>query len=626
MKVNQYQEFLKSLKIALTNSSVYFSGHPVFSQAIENFKNKSKFFFDSQENLIIQVKPNSLVVNGKVLEKENICRELAFSLHRKKIKSVTIKGSATAKELSDFFTVLAANSDAIKAKGGISRALKEKVPLNIEISELDYSQLLNGSGSQVKDIWAYLFSLGGSTQANYQAFAKKFKKAADIQGVEEILNDSRLCAKLMELFQELKVKNEKDFKEVLEKLGISILKSKNISAAGSKDKLRELFSQFGPKDLAGLLLNFFESEAQLSKEGFNLFTLLFDSETHQKSAEILQEKIKQGSLKSRVDKIKNILAPLGQAGVVPVYRRYLAGGGPGEDAGKFKFDQNHLEINYRLCLLDLFFYETNSDRLKLILEIIFSKITSEFNEKGSYFKKFIQVYCKKSQTFEPRQLSCLSQKIWPEIEKNIFNPAGCEFAAGLKEVLDKSTLSPDYYLNKIEGGEFNFFTIELFFKFFPGEIQRLKEKITAKKNQFSFLRKILNYMVKIKHQETFEILKEIYTQSPVFMKIEILDTIRGSLNCNLEFILPVIKSGNFYLRQKAVEVASVSGFGRQAAEALFSLPAWNFNSRVILENLEMLKSISLPEAEFFLKKLSRKKFFWNRKLRKKALEILEKYG
>ncbi|MCF7891686.1 MAG: hypothetical protein K9L96_01750, partial [Candidatus Omnitrophica bacterium] len=91
MDDNLYRDFVKSFNVALTNCSVYFPTHPVFSRSISQFKEMVESLDKERPFLSIEVKPDSLTVNRKKLEDKAIYRNLAVALHRKKIKIIKIK-------------------------------------------------------------------------------------------------------------------------------------------------------------------------------------------------------------------------------------------------------------------------------------------------------------------------------------------------------------------------------------------------------------------------------------------------------------------------------------------------------------------------------------------------------
>jgi len=47
------------------------------------------------------------------------------------------------------------------------------------------------------------------------------------------------------------------------------------------------------------------------------------------------------------------------------------------------------------------------------------------------------------------------------------------------------------------------------------------------------------------------------------------------------------------------------------------------NNQLILENIMIIQELKITQAGEYLISLSKRRFFWNRQLRKKALEALE---
>ncbi len=63
-----------------------------------------------------------------------------------------------------------------------------------------------------------------------------------------------------------------------------------------------------------------------------------------------------------------------------------------------------------------------------------------------------------------------------------------------------------------------------------------------------------------------------------------------------------------------------------ALDNLLYIPSpWGKKNKLIMENIMVIEEIELKEAEDYLVTLSKRRFFWNRNLRKKASGVLEKW-
>jgi hypothetical protein len=65
---------------------------------------------------------------------------------------------------------------------------------------------------------------------------------------------------------------------------------------------------------------------------------------------------------------------------------------------------------------------------------------------------------------------------------------------------------------------------------------------------------------------------------------------------------------------------------KKALERLFNIQSpFGFRNKQLLEHTRIVAAKGLRDAEEYLKGLSRRKHFWNKKLREESLRILEKW-
>jgi hypothetical protein len=558
-----YQNFVKRFKVALTNCSVYFPQHPIFSQSVNDFKKDINLIAQDESFLLIKIKPKALIINGKNLEERSLYEDLATFFHRRKVKSIKIKKEITNKELSKFLVNVSSSENNILTRGGIKKILKEKQVKNIEIEELDYSQLIKGAGKEVKDIWAYLL------------------------GSEDFDN----------------VKNKEQFKSL----------SLNLK----------------PQDLANLLSKLLQSYKEFNSASFKLFSALVSPDTHKAAADQLGKEVKKGKSKFNLDRINNLLASLDDQKIVPIYQKnLLLDNSIGTSKKKFSIDYDHLHQNYRLLLLDLFFYETNQSRLDLILKKILLEIEGNLSENIEFINQFAKIYIEKTTNAKSKEFINTVKKVWSQAEKNIFKTDDFRNFIFLTKVLDTTTLDVYFYLDKIEEKQFNPLVLRLFFKFFPKQINKLHEKIKDKRKDSNFMKKIITDLKLSNHFAALDLLKCLFNSVPISVKIEILDIVKNYSQCDQNFILPLVNSQSFHIRKKSVEIAiKFPQLHKQIAQKLFSLSNYfGFNSKIILENLEIINQNYISQARPFLDKLTRMNFFWNRQIRKKAKQVIKEHS
>lgn len=632
MNSNIYQDFVKNFKIALTNCSVYFPQHPVFSQSIEVLKEKINLIIKNDSFLSMKVRPDSLIINRETLNNKSSYQDLANLLHRKKIKSIEIKEGVANRELAECLLTISFNEKDILAGGGISEILKNKAVKNIIIDELDYSQLIEGEGKQVKDVWSYFLSAESNQEKikeDSNKFIEELERIGSAQGIKSVLNDSELSQQLLDSFSKLKKNDGENFKKGLVSLVKLILKDKGIKDIKRKNEFKNLFSDINPKQLAEMLLEMLKSKQSANPPAFQLFSTLVPSDIHKKTADELSENIKKNKEKINIDKIKDLFSSAGGQGTVALMyqKSLLTNAATSEKKRKFHFNQEHLNQNYQLILLDLFFYELNFERIGLILEKIILEIGYDYQKNIDLICKFAQIYKEKSAKTDLTKFNPKVQKIWSQAERNIFMNADYEKFDFLKELLENSTLEASYYLDNINEKRFNPLVLELFFKFFPDQSKYLSRLIKAKSKDPAFSKKIITSLSQIEGPFALNILKDLFGLVPIPAKIEILEVMKKHSQYDKGFFLSMAKSQNFNLRKKAIEVSvKFPDLYREIVKNIFSGKNYfGIHSKVILENLEIIKENYRPEALSFLQELKKRKYFWNRKIRVKANNILETY-
>jgi hypothetical protein len=94
-----------------------------------------------------------------------------------------------------------------------------------------------------------------------------------------------------------------------------------------------------------------------------------------------------------------------------------------------------------------------------------------------------------------------------------------------------------------------------------------------------------------------------------------------------EFLLSVLKSEETFLKKEALNILAKDETTKKQAleEVLCLLSPWGKKNKVIIENITIIEGLELKAAKPYLLSLSKRLFFWNRNVRKKALEVLKKW-
>lgn len=634
-----YDEFLKSLRIALTNASIYFKEHPIFVQSVENLKKNIDRLFSLVSFLKIEVAPHSLTFGDKSLQGEKLYQEIANFFHRRKIKSIEIKKGVRVDELNNFLTQVNLSSKDILMKGGLKNILGKENIFHITVEDLDYSELLKTEGADYKDIWFYLLRKSIKEQDDVQIrsladhFEKvigevKIKGSLDSQEIEEIIN---------KFFTYLKDKNKFRFFKCAKSFAGLILRIKQLPSEIDINKLKLFFNDLDAEHLSDIVLEQLKDIKTIDALNFNLFSQLINREKHNEIAPFLAQKLKrEEGLKNNpkvVEKIKELFSLPPDFHVSDIYRRNLSSILGGISLGEgLSFDRKHLNDNYRLILLDLFIFESNPKHLRLIWDKILLTLDDVVkNNDREFVKKFIEVFEKKNKdspflnSFFVEATKNISQFV-----ENVIFTKDTPFDFGyFANILKISTKDVNFYLNKIfKEDKINPHILWLFFKFFPEERHLFYEHLNKKVSHIKFMKEIIKGLEKVEPPLALEILKHIFSLSNDFVKIEVLKVMQKLPLQDEAFLFSLLKKGYFLQRKHALLILAKNSQLREKAFSLLlsiSNPL-GLRSRIIKENLELIEEVTFKEAKKYLLRLSKSRFFWNRVIRKKALNILDKYG
>ena len=142
-------EFAKACKAATRIVSMYPSTHPAIQAALGRIGEATR---QATMNgpFTITVLPDALLVNGRGLPKpEPSATELAALLHQQLIGELTLFDRLDNSGWHTFLTLLSKSPDDTRALGGVKKAWEETGNKAIEVSEIDYADILReraGSG------------------------------------------------------------------------------------------------------------------------------------------------------------------------------------------------------------------------------------------------------------------------------------------------------------------------------------------------------------------------------------------------------------------------------------------------------------------------------------------------
>ncbi|MFH1902029.1 MAG: hypothetical protein ABIK26_07250, partial [Candidatus Omnitrophota bacterium] len=563
------------------------------------------------------------------------------------------KGIAV-EELIFFLELCSLPLKDIARDGGLEVILKRESQYlgnHLFVEGLDYSQLLESEGEEERDIWIDLLSksvkAGESKEIN--KISDNFEKVMGKFGVKDFLDNVALRDNLQVFLTYLKDKENDKFRKCTKDLFRSILQNKNVSKNDEVDKLKNFFKDLDKNDLASILHRQILSEENFDILGVKLFSRLIDKEKHKEIAISLVEKIKKEDLSSvspqTRKKIKDLFS---HTSFIPEsYRHTLLYLFEGTSSlGQISFDRDLLYENYSFILFGLASIEKRRDFLKLILERILGEweriVSSKDVECLQRFLELLEEQRKRDlstgrrghpDTFKGGALSLshlfqeADKRIVSLLEKRILEESCSNFDFFLSKVKTTS-LGLDFYLNMIfKKGKVNPNILRLFFNFFSEDLSLFYEKLKKKSYDISFLREFIENLKILNSPLSIEVLKNIFSFSNQFMKRKVLRAVKELSGYNKEFLLPILKTKNTFLKKEALMIlASDEKVKKKAIEILLFIPTpLGIRNRILEENIKIIVEAELKEAMECLFILSKRKFFWNKNIRRKAQGAIEKW-
>ncbi|MDD5596073.1 MAG: hypothetical protein PHY94_07530, partial [Candidatus Omnitrophica bacterium] len=194
--------------------------------------------------------------------------------------------------------------------------------------------------------------------------------------------------------------------------------------------------------------------------------------------------------------------------------------------------------------------------------------------------------------------------------------------------LQVASKDAEFYLNKIfHENKVTVYGLKLFFKFYPQKMGIFYENLERESGNLKLISSIIEAVKSIQGLVAAEVLKYIYNTSSKLMKIEVLKAMRALPSFDAAFLLPVISGDDMFLKKEALPILKKDQVSlRRALELLFSIKnPWGTKNNILLGNVELIDELDIKEAQDFIVVLSKKRFFWNSKVRIRAAMLLEKW-
>jgi hypothetical protein len=199
----------------------------------------------------------------------------------------------------------------------------------------------------------------------------------------------------------------------------------------------------------------------------------------------------------------------------------------------------------------------------------------------------------------------------------------------LLEAISSPAAELNLYLDKIFAVErVNRQVLRLFLKLFPSDMEVFYLKLDQRMQDTEFLASVIESVCQASSPLAINILEYVYKGANELVKIESLEGMRRIGKVDTDFLMRQLDTDSFSLRSKLISVLILdSKIRKDVLGLLFDIPGlMGSKNGLLIENMQIACDLHFTEAAESLKGLSRRRFFWNRKLRAKALQILKEWN
>lgn len=626
------EDFFRTLKIAVTNAFTYSKDHPYFVKSVDNLKIKLDQLLEVLNPLSIGITNNTIIADGRSWSKLGFYDELARMLHQRRIKIIRIIPGSSAKELIALLSVITLPQKDIFQSGGPRSMLEQKGLKHISIEDLDYSSFLGSQGQSCNDLWPYLFREALTEEDALKVselagnFANMLKKITE----KELFGSQDLCASITDFLIYLKNKDRGKFIRCAKDLFLWLARNKHLLDEQKISMVKAAFEGLDKEEFVDLLWEGLASEAEFDALSLSLFAKISYGHRHEDIAQGLSRRIQDSrglSSNPKIAKKLHKLLSIPPDGSIPV--AYLNSLGallkemPFE--GGLVFDQAKLKENFRYIILSLLVSEEDKNKLiQLSLELD-KALDAAFKEKDlAYIGDAYRLLLDKNRGY-PGVFLVQRSRIESFVEDAVWEALPGRELERLSDKLAKPLHDLNFFLTKIfTQGKVNPCAMSLFLRLFADNMPEFYASLGRKQSDIEFLARMVQALKGIDSAAATEALKHIYKSANQLIKIEAL---RAMGQRDPEFILSILRNGPAALRKEAAFLQLVNARERsKGLEVLLNIPGrWGSKNRLILENMQIVQDLGLREAGDYIRGLRRRRFFWNRKIRKKAQEILKEW-
>jgi hypothetical protein len=297
---------------------------------------------------------------------------------------------------------------------------------------------------------------------------------------------------------------------------------------------------------------------------------------------------------------------------------------------KLIFDHTLLQKNYRYILLDLLKKDTSLEDISETMSMILGEWETIKEQKDlEYIKYIFDVLDEKDKEIRADpNIKMYISKMVGFIEHSILEgDLLLEFDYFI-ENLKESTLDVNTYLERIfTDGKISPYILKAFFKFFKEYLFYFNLNLDQNSSDSKFLDKMIKNLQEIDTPISLITLKSIYPSANAATKYRILRALHKLTESDEKFLFPILKSKEPALKAEAlVLLVRDQRTKRLAFEMLFKIPSpYGIRNKRLMEHIQIIEDKDLKEAKLYLEEFTKRRGFWNRKLKEESSRILEKW-
>lgn len=632
------EDFLKSLRIAINYIFLYSKEHRSFIKSVGELKKRINILLDFLNPLKISFSPDSLLIEATVYKKTLVHKELSQIFHLRKVKSLQIREGITEQELVLLLEKISLPPKEIWEKRGLSNILSKTETLHFSVEDLDYSALLKNEGDEIKDIWSYLLQDAVEERNLKKAYelADNFEKNIGRFKADNFIEDEELRRNICRFLDFLRDRDKDKFSNCSKAIFKTVLRDKIKFKEGeiNVDKVKMFFKYLKEDDFANVLWESIVTDDRFDSYSFWLFSQLVEKERHEEVASSLTKNVDKTKINPRIGKkIKELFSLPEKTSISEIYRHALLSlTQQGFLRHELSFERETLKSNFHFILLNLLAKEKNNQGLALIAEHLLKQWDEIIVRQDiRYLKSLSEVLREKriDKSATPLSLKELDRHFFDFIENMVWEEKFFKDFEYFIEGFEKSSLSADEYLKRIFfENRVNPYVLKLFFRFFPDRLGDFYDNLEKSHSDIELLAKIIQSLKLIDPALASGILKHIFFISNDLIKIEALKAMGELHQYDKEFLFSVLKKGSNFLKKEALAVLIRNeDLRKKAMEILFYLanPMGRKNN-TLLQNILIVEELNFRLASSYITALSKKPFFWNRSLRRKAGEVLRRWN